>query len=63
MPQLIALALVGTAAYVGYKWFSKQAKREVRGSRASARSQGSARDLGELRWDEAEGVYRPRRDS
>ena len=61
MPQLIALALVGTAVYVGYKWFSKRQKLKERGSAAPHRSAAESQDLGELRWDEVEGVYRPRR--
>ena len=61
MPQLIALALVGTAAYVGYKWLLKQRKQAERESVARARSRAEPDNLGELRWDEAEGVYRPRR--
>lgn len=59
MPQLIALALVGTAAYVGYKWLKKQNLRAAE-SGTRQRPTGRARDLGELEWDEAQGVYRPR---
>ena len=59
MPQLIALALVGTAAYVGYKWLSKQYSQRDRDGVARARSRAEPQNLGELSWDEAEGVYRP----
>ena len=62
MPQLIALALVGTAAYVGYKWLKKHNQRMADSrTRAQHRSGGDPQDLGELEWDETQGVYRPRR--
>ena len=62
MPQLIALALAGTAAYVGYKWLKKRNQR-MEQSRSRTRQTGGdgLRNLGELEWDEAQGVYRPRR--
>ena len=60
MPQLIALAVVGTAAYVGYKWLKRQNQRMAeRRAQAQRRQGGDLRDLGELEWDEAQGVYRP----
>lgn len=64
MPQLIALALVGTAAYVGYKWLKKQSQRmEQSRNRAPKTSSDRLRDLGELEWDEVQGVYRPRNNT
>lgn len=61
MPQLIALAVVGTVAYVGYKWLKKQNQRMAESRAQGQRRQGGdLRDLGELEWDEAQGVYRPR---
>ena len=63
MPQLIALAIAGTAAYIGYKWIASQNRRAAQAQKARWRQAAEPRDLGELRWDEAAGVYRPRQDT
>ena len=62
MPQLIAIAIAGAAAYAGYKWIKKQ-NNLVAEKRKAARSGDSPRNLGDLVWDEAAGAYRPRQDS
>ncbi len=61
MPQLIALAVAGTIAYAGYKWIVKQKQRTAQKVRVQTQQANQPRDLGELYWDEAAGVYRPRR--
>ena len=62
MPQLIAIALAGAAAYAGYKWIKKQ-NNLVAERRKAAQRADSPRNLGDLVWDEAAGAYRPRQDS
>lgn len=62
MPQLIAIALAGAAAYAGYKWVRKQ-NDLIAARRKSSDQADSPRDLGDLVWDEATGAYRPRQDS
>ncbi|MGI9424642.1 MAG: hypothetical protein ACR2PA_15715 [Hyphomicrobiaceae bacterium] len=61
MPQLIALAVAGSVAYAGYRWIVKQNQRMAQA--AKAQRSAEPRDLGELHWDEAAGVYRPRQDT
>lgn len=61
MPQIVVLAVAGAVAYAGYKWFAKQNARSAQKVRAQAKDEIQPRDLGELYWDEAAGVYRPRR--
>ena len=75
MPPLVFLAVVGAGCYAGYKFFSKLVEQaqtpsrsdRVRSDAERARQAASAataktRDLGELEWDEAAGVYKPRGD-
>ncbi len=62
MPQLIAIALAGAAAYAGYKWIKKQNNLAVERRKSAHRADGP-RNLGDLVWDEAAGAYRPRQDS
>ncbi|HFB2048667.1 MAG: hypothetical protein HRT83_05860 [Hyphomicrobiaceae bacterium] len=61
MPQLIALAMASALAYTGYRWISKYRKRKFRMTHARNKEPDQPRDLGELCWDETDGVYRPRR--
>jgi hypothetical protein len=67
MPQVFALALIGAGAFAGYRWISRQldaiakaanqAEAELRRATESA---AQPKDLGQLEWDAASGVYRPR---
>jgi hypothetical protein len=68
MPQLIALALVGAGLYAGYRWFARAAKEitaEIQRADDELRRRAAARvlpkDMGELEYDPAAGVYRPKR--
>ena len=67
MPQLIALALVGAGLYAGYRWFARMAKEvtaEIRRSEDELRRRAGLvleKDMGELEYDPASGVYRPKR--
>jgi hypothetical protein len=75
MPPLIFLAVVGAAGYAGYKFFAKlveqaqtpsrseteRVRREANAARGAAA--GGTRDLGELEWDEKDGVYKPKSGS
>lgn len=67
MPQLIALALVGAGLYAGYRWFSrvnKQVTAQIRRTEEELRRRAGAvleKDMGELEYDPASGVYRPKR--
>lgn len=67
MPQLVALALVGAGLYAGYRWFSrvnKQVTAEFRRTEEELRRRAGAvleKDMGELEYDPASGVYRPKR--
>jgi len=64
MPNLILLVAVGVGAYFGYRWL----KRQVREAAVDAVKQAakdkavppseSAREAGDLVWDEEAGVYR-----
>ena len=64
MPPIIFLAVIGVAGLAVYRLLSALArhgqaathKEEARMKRASA----PIRNLGNLEWDEAAGVYRPR---
>lgn len=63
MPPVVFLAVIGAAGFAGYKLMSalvKQAGRPSPKETAKARASRAQRDLGELEWDEAAGVYRPR---
>ena len=68
MPQLFALAVVGAGLYAGYRWFMRTTdavKAEVLRAQEELqrRAMGSAlpKDMGELQYDPASGVYRPKR--
>lgn len=67
MPQLIALALAGAGLYAGYRWFwraTKQVTAEIRRTEEELRRRAGAvleKDMGELEYDPASGVYRPKR--
>jgi hypothetical protein len=68
MPQLFALAIVGAGLYAGYRWFMRTTealKAEVQRAHdeLEARSRGMVlpKDMGELEYDPANGVYRPKR--
>ncbi|MFN0220070.1 MAG: hypothetical protein ACKVP4_14805 [Hyphomicrobium sp.] len=70
MPPLLLLAIAGVGAYATFKLFEKllqqaatpspaEAER-IRREAKAARAGAPTRNLGELEWDEATGVYRPR---
>ena len=69
MPQLIALALIGTGLYAGYRWVARkmedvqavarQAEADAR--RRAAERAGHPRDLGTLEFDPASGEYKPKK--
>ena len=69
MPQLIVLAIAGAGLYAGYKWVSRKAATalaEAERARSESRQRaaetdGGPRNLGQLEWDPASGVYTPRR--
>ncbi len=71
MPQLIALALAGAGLYASYKWLTRgmaksggaaeQTGEAQARSATDATSTATPKDLGALDWDEAAGVYRPRK--
>ena len=72
MPPLLFAAALGAGCYAGFKLFAKlieqaqmptrSEKERVRREHQARAANGTTRDLGELEWDEASGVYRPRRD-
>jgi hypothetical protein len=67
MPQLVVLALMGAGLYAGYRWFSRAAKEvtaEIRRTEDELRQRSALtleKDMGELEYDPASGVYRPKR--
>ncbi len=66
MPQLLVLLAVGAGLAAGYKWLSKTADAKLTEARRAAAAEAEARtrvpkEMGELEWDEATQVYRPRR--
>lgn len=65
MPPMIFLAVVGVAGLAGYRLLSalaRQGQAAARGEEARMRRAAApVRDLGNLEWDEAAGVYRPGR--
>ena len=67
MPQLVVLALMGAGLYAGYRWFSRAAKEvtaEIRRTEDELRLRAGMtleKDMGELEYDPASGVYRPKR--
>lgn len=74
MPQLLIAAVVGIAAYAGYRWFDRQLTgRQATAANRVAEQQrrreagadeagggGMPKDLGALDWDETAKAYRPR---
>jgi hypothetical protein len=59
------LAVVGVAGLAGYRLLSALARQGQAARREEARMKRTGapvRDLGNLEWDEAAGVYRPRPD-
>lgn len=66
MPQLLFLAIIGGAGLAGYKLLStlvRQAAHEPKREKAPpGGTSPNLRDLGDLEWDESQGVYRPHRD-
>jgi hypothetical protein len=68
MPPLVVLAVAGVGLYAGYRLFSKLIEQAQslspvdidRQRREAATRMHPSRDLGQLEWDEAAGVYRPR---
>ena len=64
MPPVIFLAIVGVAGFAGYRLFSALSRNAQSGARkadkAMRRAAAHVRDLGNLEWDEAAGVYKPR---
>jgi hypothetical protein len=67
MPPVMFLAIVGIAGLAGYRLLSALARKAQSGTRkadeAMRRAAAHVRDLGNLEWDEAAGVYRPRAKS
>ncbi len=64
MPPAMFLAVVGVAGLAGYRLLSALARYGREAGRQSEarmkRATAPVRDLGNLEWDEAAGVYRPR---
>lgn len=63
MPPVIFLAIVGAAGLAGYRLLAALARQGQAAREQEARMRRAAapvRDLGNLEWDEATGVYRPR---
>lgn len=64
MPPVMFLAIVGVAGLAGYRLFTKLTRNAQSGARkadqAVRRAAAHVRDLGNLEWDEAAGVYKPR---
>ena len=61
MPQLIFFAVVGIAAYVGYKSFVKEAERVTAKIRRTEKQRASG-TIGTLVKDPKTGEYRPVQD-
>lgn len=66
MPQLAVAMIVGAGLMAGYKWIARELQRqsdsaEMARAEDEHRAKVTPRDLGALEWDEASGVYRPRR--
>lgn len=64
MPHVIVLVVAGAGLYAGYRWLTRKARhalaeRELK--EQSAEGSRTPKDLGQLVWDEAAGVYRPAR--
>ncbi|WP_045835078.1 hypothetical protein [Hyphomicrobium sp. 99] len=64
MPPVMFLAIVGIAGIAGYRLLSALSRNAQSGARkadqAMRRAAANVRDLGNLEWDEAAGVYKPR---
>jgi len=70
MPPLVLFAVVGAGCYAGYKLFTKLIEQagtpsredqdRARAARAARQAGSVTRDLGELEFDAATGVYRPK---
>jgi hypothetical protein len=63
MPPVMFLAFVGVAGLAGYRLLSALARHGQAAGRkqnSMRRATAPVRDLGNLEWDEAAGVYRPR---
>jgi hypothetical protein len=71
MPPIILLALAGAGLYAGYRMFAKLTQDAKHGTgkvseaelRTNQKRQATARDLGELEWDEKAGAYVPKKDA
>ena len=61
MPQLIFFALVGVAAYIGYRSFVKEAERVTAKVRRTEKQSASG-TIGTLVEDPKTGEYRPAKD-
>ncbi len=64
MPPLVFLAVVGAAGIAGYRLLSAFARQGQAARQEEARMRRATapvRDLGNLEWDERDGVYRPNR--
>ena len=69
MPQFLGLVVVGAGLYAAYKAIGRiaqqvseqMARAEDELSRRTAEVRVTEKDLGELEWDEAQQVYRPKR--
>ena len=59
MPPVMFLAIVGIAGLAGYRLLSAMS-RNSRSSTRKAEARANVRDLWNLEWDEAAGVYKPR---
>jgi len=59
MPPVMFLAIVGIAGLAGYRLLSAMSRNARSGTR-KAEATANVRDLGNLEWDEAAGVYKPR---
>lgn len=59
MPPVMFLAIVGIAGLAGYRLLSAMS-RNARSNTRKAEATANVRDLGNLEWDEAAGVYKPR---
>lgn len=70
MPPLIFFALAGAGVYATYKLMDKlmrqaatpspRERERIRRENEAVRARASTRNLGELEFDELDGVYRPR---
>jgi hypothetical protein len=69
MPQLVLIAALGVGVIAGYRWLKRAseaaAEEMARATRdretAAARVRTGEKDMGQLEYDAATGVYRPAR--